>query len=197
MKDAFMPILFLSLSGHLAVLGAGQFMPTSPQMAVLQAPNTLEMVFVEEPPVPEIEEVIEYEKVVAIEETIEPSPEVYQPPVEEKVEKPVEEVEPIVVESHESKGAEVEAKPLDYINPAPAYPRVARRRGWEGVVILRVFVTKDGMASRVEIEKNSGYKILDEAALSTVQNWKFSPAQSGDLTFSSQITVPVEFRLVE
>jgi outer membrane biosynthesis protein TonB len=44
-------------------------------------------------------------------------------------------------------GAISEAKP-DYLNnPAPPYPYEARKKGWEGTVILRVSVSKNGDAT--------------------------------------------------
>jgi len=99
--------------------------------------------------------------------------------------------------SQESRGAISKAKPLTHVNPAPPYPRVARQRGWEGVVRLKVFVEKDGIPSQVDIQESSGYGTLDKAALRAVETWKFSPAQSGSIRFSSRITIPIQFTLIK
>ncbi len=81
------------------------------------------------------------------------------------------------------------------INPPPRYPSVARRRGYEGVVVLEVWVTREGRAGQVEILQSSGYAILDRRAASTVQKWLFTPALQGNEPMAMRVEVPVEFRL--
>lgn len=80
-------------------------------------------------------------------------------------------------------------------NPAPAYPRSARRAGDQGTVVLRVLVSVDGMASRVELERSSGSASLDSAALDAVQRWRFVPARRGPTPVEAWVRVPVVFRL--
>ncbi len=80
-------------------------------------------------------------------------------------------------------------------NPAPAYPSAARRAGEQGTVTLRVLVTRDGLPSRVEIEKSSGSKNLDAAARDSVWGWRFVPARQGTDPIESWVLVPVVFRL--
>jgi len=101
------------------------------------------------------------------------------------------------VKSLEVQGTQIKAQPLEHINPAPVYPRRAQRRGWEGVVVLKVLVEKDGTVSQVNVEESSGYAILDHEALRTVRLWKFAPAQTGMLKFASWITLPIQFSLIE
>jgi periplasmic protein TonB len=80
-------------------------------------------------------------------------------------------------------------------NPLPRYPAAARRAGEQGTVVLRVVVTRDGTAARVEIDKSSGSPQLDAAARETVRAWRFTPARRGAETIESWIVVPVVFRL--
>jgi protein TonB len=82
-------------------------------------------------------------------------------------------------------------------NPPPRYPASARRNGEEGTVMLRVAVTAGGAASRVDLERSSGYAALDEAALAAVKNWRFVPAQRGGEPVDAVVVVPVVFRLNE
>jgi len=98
--------------------------------------------------------------------------------------------------SQESTGAVTNAKPLMHTNPAPPYPRIARQRGWQGTVRLNVLVEKDGTPDQVGIQLSSGHHVLDNAALQAVRQWKFSPAQSGQLRFSSKIIIPIQFTLI-
>lgn len=80
-------------------------------------------------------------------------------------------------------------------NPAPDYPRVSRRRGEEGRVLLRVHVLSSGLPDHVEIVQSSGHPRLDQAAHDTVWHWRFTPAQRGDIAIDSWLQVPIEFRL--
>ncbi len=84
----------------------------------------------------------------------------------------------------------------DYkVNPKPVYPNAARRRGYEGDVKLRVLVMKNGKVGKIEIEKPSGYEVLDESALKTVNEWIFVPGTENGKEVSSWVTVPISFRL--
>jgi protein TonB len=89
----------------------------------------------------------------------------------------------------------VEAIPHYRSNPLPEYPRLARKKHWQGVVWLLVDVSADGSVDDLEVEKTCGHKILDRAAQRTVKRWQFSPATRGGLPVSSQVRIPVRFRL--
>ena len=80
-------------------------------------------------------------------------------------------------------------------NPAPRYPLDARRVGAEGTVLLRVWVGADGAPTRLEVQRSSGHRSLDEAALGTVKSWRFTPAQRGGEAVEGVVTVPLVFRL--
>jgi protein TonB len=83
------------------------------------------------------------------------------------------------------------------INPKPVYPPEARRRKQQGLVVLNVFITGEGRPHRVEVAQSSGYALLDEAALTAIKQWQFTPARVGDMAVSSQVEVPVRFRLLD
>ena len=89
------------------------------------------------------------------------------------------------------------ARPSYGFTPRPGYPAIAIRRGYEGNVILNVQVLPNGEPKEITIFKSSGYKVLDNAALSAVRKWKFVPAQRGFKAVSSWVKVPIEFRLEE
>lgn len=80
-------------------------------------------------------------------------------------------------------------------NPAPEYPSLAMRRGWEGSVLLRVHVLGTGKPSEVQIQKSSGRDQLDEAALAAVKRWSFVPAKQGDTPVDGWVSVPIDFKL--
>jgi protein TonB len=80
-------------------------------------------------------------------------------------------------------------------NPRPEYPRVSRRMGEHGKVMLRVYVTAQGTAERVEVRTSSGSQRLDQAARSAVEQWKFVPARQGDDPVAAWVIVPITFVL--
>ncbi len=82
-------------------------------------------------------------------------------------------------------------------NTKPRYPASARRNGESGTVLLKVLVTREGLAGRIELESSSGYNALDQSALETVKRWRFTPAQRGGDPIETWVRVPIEFRLEE
>lgn len=89
----------------------------------------------------------------------------------------------------------VEARPLYRYNPKPEYPLIARKRGWEGVVLLEVRVAATGQVAKVQVHKSSGYKMLDLSAVKSVRLWKFLPGKSNGEAVASTILIPVHFTL--
>jgi protein TonB len=80
-------------------------------------------------------------------------------------------------------------------NPKPEYPAVARGRGWQGKVLLRVKVSAEGLSDDVSVEQSSGHDILDESAVEAVKKWRFIPAKRGDTPVASSVIVPIDFKL--
>jgi protein TonB len=84
----------------------------------------------------------------------------------------------------------------DYLqNPAPPYPPLARRMHEQGRVLIRVLVSADGIAERIELKTSSGFPRLDQSALETIRNWKFVPARLGDQKIAAWVVVPIAFTL--
>jgi protein TonB len=82
-------------------------------------------------------------------------------------------------------------------NPKPDYPALAKRRQWEGKVILKVRVLADGKASQVSVATSSGHDILDEAAIEAVSQWHFVPAKRSGQAVESWVNVPINFNLLD
>lgn len=80
-------------------------------------------------------------------------------------------------------------------NPKPAYPRIARNRGWQGKVLLKVQVSASGTSQNVAVHKSSGHDLLDEAAIEAVKKWRFIPARRGNTPVASSVIVPILFSL--
>ncbi len=58
-------------------------------------------------------------------------------------------------------------------NPRPDYPESARRRGIEGVVLVRIEVDAGGEPVACAIAESSGSIALDDAALRAARKWRF------------------------
>ncbi len=80
-------------------------------------------------------------------------------------------------------------------NRSPKYPRLARKRRYEGEVVLEIEVLADGSSGRIDIVRSSGHVILDEAAVEAARTWRFMQAKGGMSEASSLVRVPVVFRL--
>ncbi|MCY1408114.1 transport protein TonB [compost metagenome] len=80
-------------------------------------------------------------------------------------------------------------------NPAPEYPALAHRKGWEGTVVLRVKVLASGKPGDIRIQQSSGRQQLDDAALAAVKRWSFVPARQGDVAQEGWVSVPIDFKI--
>lgn len=76
------------------------------------------------------------------------------------------------------------------------YPLLARRKGWQGVVKLQVHIESNGRISRLHVEQTSGYAVLDQAALQTLQLASVPDAEQWMQGQAIDIIIPVEYRLV-
>ena len=82
-------------------------------------------------------------------------------------------------------------------NPKPKYPDAARKEGWEGTVLLRVLVDREGKSKSVEVNHSSGFETLDRVAMETVRVWRFHPAHYGERLVESWVKIPVVFSLAD
>lgn len=80
-------------------------------------------------------------------------------------------------------------------NPKPDYPRMSRRLGEHGRVVLRVLITVDGMAQQVELKQSSGFARLDAAAMEAVGRWRYVPGKRGGVPEPMWFNVPITFSL--
>ncbi|PIE25264.1 MAG: hypothetical protein CSA60_00975 [Neptuniibacter caesariensis] len=90
------------------------------------------------------------------------------------------------------------SKPVFAAPPTPPrYPKLARKRGQQGVVLLEVWLDKEGKQSRLTIIKSSGLPSLDKSALKAVSTWKFKPYmdENSGVRLASKVQIPVEFLL--
>lgn len=119
----------------------------------------------------------------------EPEPQIAQTPPAPK---------PVQDQANSQEGAPVTAPRVDahqHQNPEPAYPRLSRRRGEEGTVILELLVQKDGSVDEIKIKESSGFPRLDKSAVEAVRRWKYNPATRGGEPIEYRYLQPVTFNL--
>jgi TonB family protein len=85
--------------------------------------------------------------------------------------------------------------PLYKENAPPAYPEIARVRGYEGIVLVSAEILPDGHVGSMKIRKSSGYAILDQSAIEAVKPWKFEPAKKSGNPFTVWVELPIKFIL--
>jgi protein TonB len=88
-----------------------------------------------------------------------------------------------------------EAIPAYRANPSPEYPAVARRRGYEGTVLVEVLVNREGRVEDLRLSQSSGYPVLDQAAMTSMRGWLFEPATINEKKVEMWVKVPVRFHL--
>lgn len=173
-------------------------------VAVDSAPQVMSVRMVEVRPAPP-EPVVEPEPVVVPPRVIEPEPVITRSPEPAVVPmrpepaavaarpKPAAPKVAAVAPPKPSAPAFVEARPAS--NRPPHYPELARRNSWQGLCMVRVKVGADGRPGGVSVARSSGYGILDQAALTAVKRWKFSPRMVRGVASASTVEVPVNFSL--
>ncbi|MGH7364926.1 MAG: energy transducer TonB [Candidatus Rokuibacteriota bacterium] len=87
------------------------------------------------------------------------------------------------------------ARPLGGYQTTPHYPESARREGAEGVVTLRFEVLTSGRVGAVQVQRSTGRRDLDRAAVDAIRTWRFEPARRGKEAVAVWVTLPVRFEL--
>ncbi|WP_413495705.1 energy transducer TonB [Shewanella baltica] len=87
------------------------------------------------------------------------------------------------------------AKPLfATAPPQPTYPRIARKKGFEGTATIEVMFNELGEQLALTLVTSSGFSLLDQAAISAVENWQFA-APTPRFASHYKVRVPIRFAL--
>lgn len=79
----------------------------------------------------------------------------------------------------------------------PKYPPQAARQRQEGETLLKVLVGSNGVPEEVTVERSSGHRLLDQAAIAAVKNWVFNPGSKGGQATRGYVLVPIAWKLSE
>jgi protein TonB len=78
------------------------------------------------------------------------------------------------------------------------YPPLARRRGWEGTVLLGMRVESDGHLHQLRIDHSSGYTVLDHSALNSLNRvGRLAEATAWLEGRELDMQLPVIYRLID
>lgn len=72
-----------------------------------------------------------------------------------------------------------------------SYPDPARRRGWQGKIVLSFVIGANGSVKDFKIIKSTGYAMLDNSAIDTVKDTAPFPRPPGE----AQLVIPIVYRL--
>jgi len=166
--------------------------------------------------------VIEKPKPIEPPPVLEPIPEKIEEPIpqdvipkedavpiyEEPIQEPVQEVTPRVdQEKIEREKKQLQQRKMDavelftnnlafHISKFKKYPRIAMRRNWQGMVLVRMVMLDNGNIQSLSIEKSSGYDVLDNEAMKMIERSKPLPKPPDILAGDEvNIYVPVSFAL--
>ncbi len=81
------------------------------------------------------------------------------------------------------------------LNEPPEYPRLARRRGLEGEVLLELSIDDHGKVQSVELLRPCRHPALNAAAIRAAKTWQYEPATRHGRASSDRITERVVFRI--
>jgi protein TonB len=77
-----------------------------------------------------------------------------------------------------------------------SYPPLARRRGWQGTVLLAIVIEPDGQFEGVQVARSSGYDLLDRSALEALQRLGRAPELRSLAGGSAATQLSVIYRLI-
>ena len=88
----------------------------------------------------------------------------------------------------------VDQPPALLSSVTPDYPEAARDRGIEGVVLLEIVIAKSGNVED-DVRVLESIPSLDQAAITAVRRWRFSPGRDHGLPVRVLLQIPLRFTL--
>jgi TonB family protein len=89
-----------------------------------------------------------------------------------------------------SKLAAAEIKAATVSSPQPVYPLAARKQHWTGAGDFACHISPDGTVASVDVLRSTGHQVLDQAAITALQHWRFQPGK-----VESRLNIPIDFRM--
>lgn len=91
-------------------------------------------------------------------------------------------------------GAFLDSHPTPIHIAEPEYSDEARRKKIQGIVIVSVLVTEEGLPTEMRVDRSLGYG-LDEKALEAASQYRFRPASKDGKPVAVRISIEMNFKL--
>lgn len=92
-------------------------------------------------------------------------------------------------------GPQMDDEVVPLVRIPPNYPRVAQRRGIEGVVTVAFTITRDGRVKDPVVVSANPENVFDNAAMTAILKWKFKPKVVDGEPVERRATQEIEFKL--
>ena len=86
---------------------------------------------------------------------------------------------------------------IEEFNQYFSYPKFAKRRNWQGKVLLSLRITSSGKIKNIQIDNSSGYNILDQAAINSMRKVGKLPKTASWLENDIDLEIPVVYQLIK
>jgi protein TonB len=83
--------------------------------------------------------------------------------------------------------------PVQTVRVEPIYPEIAARAQIQGLVILEATVDIEGRVTDVRVLRS--VKLLDDAAIAAVRQWRYEPLTLNDQPAPFVLTVSLSFKV--
>jgi TonB family protein len=84
--------------------------------------------------------------------------------------------------------------PRAVYTPEPEFSEAARKKRFQGTVLLNVVINEEGNISRIRVQKSLGLG-LDENAVESMKSWRFKPATRNGQPVAVEMNIEVSFSL--
>lgn len=82
------------------------------------------------------------------------------------------------------------------LQPTPInYPRLAKRKGMQGTVLIELWLDEKGEQRKKLLIQGSGFELLDNAALTAIAQWRFQAYVENGVAKAHRVRIPVRFNL--
>lgn len=85
----------------------------------------------------------------------------------------------------------------NYLSRYLVYPSRAKKRGWEGEVLVGFKVDAEGRLASVHLTRSSGYSLLDDSALAAMNKIETIPLVETRRFLPMELELPVLYQLRE
>lgn len=77
-----------------------------------------------------------------------------------------------------------------------SYPEFARRKGWQGIVVVTLKVNNSGQLKDIHVNSSSGFDILDNTAIDALNKLNaIEIKQEFKLALNTSLEIPIHFKL--